>query len=275
MLVKETKEKLEVLGFDVSKLEEAIKSDSEVSLDVPTLYKEKGISAEDQEIFGRNRFESGKSAMSEIKAKELKSNYGIDVEGKDIDKVISAIIDSKVKEVEGSPDERVKALELEKTTLQKRVLTLEGENQTIEKDFNSKLFNITTRDKIKSIIPKDGMKIGQEDLTTLFLNIHSVDKNESGSTVVKKGDQILKNNLEDPIKLEDAVNSFIDSGSYRVKNGMGGDDGNGGSSSTAKFSNTNEFIDYANKNGIDPMSAEGQKILADGKADDFKPSSRS
>jgi hypothetical protein len=40
MLNKETENKLKVLGFDVSKLTEAIKADQEVSLDVPTLFTE-------------------------------------------------------------------------------------------------------------------------------------------------------------------------------------------------------------------------------------------
>ena len=89
MLNQETQEKLESLGFVVSELENAIKSEKEESLEVPTLYKEQGMNEEQKRIFGNNRFDEGKKAMSEIKAKEIKSTYGIEMDGKNIDEVIT------------------------------------------------------------------------------------------------------------------------------------------------------------------------------------------
>ena len=113
MLPKETKDKLVALGFDVSKLEEAVKSEDEQSLDVPTLYSEQQYND-----FGGNRFKEGKNAFSEIKAKEIRDKFKLQTESKDIDEVMNGIIEMKIAEVNKDPDERVKALKSDKESLQ-------------------------------------------------------------------------------------------------------------------------------------------------------------
>ncbi len=276
MLNQETKDKLQGLGFDVSKLEEAVKADEEKSLEVPTLFKEQGITEEQKNTFGTNRFEEGKRAMSEIKAKEFKTKFGVDMDGKDLDSVVNEIIKVKVKEQAGDPDKRVETLTQEKETLQGTILKLQEEATKKETEFSSKLFNIGVREQIKGIIPSEGMKVGQDDLTTLFLNGYGVTKDESGRTIVKKGEEVIKDKTTlEPLELKQVVNTFIDQGNYKIKNGMGGDDSSGsGGSDIPKFKNTNEFMDWAKTNGQNPMSPEAQKVLAENKADDFQLSSR-
>ena len=175
MLSKETKETLQGLGFDVSMLEQAIKADEEVSLEVPTLYKDKGITEDEKKIFGNNRFEEGKKAMSEIKAKELKSAYGVEIEGKDLDTVIGKIVDVKVAELDKEPNERIKALQSDNDALKKNLEALTEEKSSLEQNFNNKLFNFEARNTVISSLPKEGLKISQDDLTDLFFNRHRVD----------------------------------------------------------------------------------------------------
>lgn len=276
MLNQETKDKLQGLGFDVSKLEEAIKADDEKSLDVPTLFTEQGITEDQKVTFGNNRFEEGKKAMSEIKAKDMKSRFGIDLDTKDLDTVVDKVIEAKIKENSGDPDKRVETLTQEKETLQGTITRLQKEAQDKEVEFSSKLFNIGIRDEIKRIIPVEGMKVGQEDLTTLFLNGHGVTKDETGRTIVKKGEEVLKNETTlEPLELKHVVNTFLDQGNYKIKNGMGGDDSSGaGGSDIPKFKNTNEFMTWAKDKGLNPMDPGPQKILAENKADDYQMSSR-
>ncbi len=277
MLNQETKDKLQGLGFDVSKLEEAVKADEEKSLEVPTLFKEQGITEDQKITFGNNRFEEGKNAMSEIKAKELKSKFSIEMDGKNLDSVLDEIIKVKVKESSGDPDKRVETLTTEKETLQKTILKLQQDAQAKESEFSSKLFNIGVREQVKALIPSEGMKVGQEDLTTLFLNGHSVAKDETtGRTIVKKGEEVLKDATTlEPLELKQVVPTFLDQGNYKIKNGMGGTDTSGsGGSDIPKFKSTDEFMTWAKGRNLNPMSSEAQKILAENKAEDYQMSSR-
>lgn len=267
MLHKETKEKLEGFGFDVSKLEEAIKSDSEVQLEVPELKKqddlEGWLSPEQKQEFGNNRFQEGKTAMSEIKAKELKEKFQIDVEGKDLDNVINSYVELREKKAANGNSEWLD----EKKKLQSTIQAMQEDLSNKDREFNDKLFNIDVRNKIMSEMPKDAV-LSAEDLTTLMLNKYTP-KNDNGSTVFFKGDTKLKDNVENPLSIKDVVSQFITEGNYKKPDGMGGGD-TGGGSSTQKFKNTEEFYKYCEKNGIEPNGSEGQKLLSENKAEDFK-----
>ena len=270
MLKQETKDALQGLGFDVSKLEEAVKAEDEMSLEVPTLFKEKGITEDEKIIFGNNRFKEGQNAMSEIKAKDIRSKYGIEIDSKDLETVVDAVITAKVKENSGDPDKRVETLTKEKETLQSTILKLQDDAKARESKHSSEMFNFKVREQIKGLVPTEGMKVGQEDLTTLFLSGHGVTKDDSGRIVVEKGGEVLKNATTlEPLELKTVVNTFIDQGNYKIKNGMGGDDEDGGGSDIPKFKNADEFMTWAKANGKNPMSPEAQKVLAENKAEDY------
>lgn len=266
MLTQETKDTLVAYGFDVSKLEEAIKAESEVSLDVPTLKTEtefnQMISEDDKVTFGNNRFEEGKKAMSEIKAKELKQKHGLDVEGKDLDKVIDAFTQKKLNESGAKPAEWAQ----EKATLQERITTAEQKLSDKEAEFTEKLSNIENRNHVFALIP-DNTIIPKEDLVTLFNTRYRI-ATEDGRTVIYKGSEKLQDNRLEPLPLKDVVSTFLDEGKYITANGMGGGDGgSGGGGSSAKFKTLTEFEDWckAQDPPINPMSEEGNKILAERK----------
>lgn len=264
MLNKETKDGLVALGFDVSKLEEAVKSDTDQSLDVPNLKTEddfsKLISVEDQNTFGNNRFNEGKGAFSEIYAKELKKTHNLDMEGKDLGKVIDAIMANKVKELGGTQEEWSN----EKKTLQQKIA--DGEKNLLDKtaEFQLKLSSIDNVNEVKSLIP-DKTIIPRDDLVTLFNTRYRIAK-EDGRTIIYKGSEKLQDSRLEPLALKDVVASFIDEGKYLTVAGMGGGGGGGGGSS-AKFKTLTEFEDYCDKQDpkINPMSEEGQKLLKEKK----------
>jgi len=260
MLNKETEDKLKVLGIDVSKLTEAVKADDEVSLEVPTLYTE-----EQKNSFGSNRFAEGKTAMSEILAKDVKKKLGIEAETKDIFQVIEIFGENKVKEL-GKPNEMLEVLKKEKEALQGKVTELTGLNEKTQKEFNDKLFGVELKAQLSTIIP-ESTKIPKEDITTLFLNTYRVSKDDTGRTVVFKGNEVLKDSLLNPLELKTVLNTFIDEKKLIQKSGMGGEDRGGGSAS--KFTNMSEFMTYCEKNQIEPMGKEGQAMLSANKAENF------
>lgn len=264
MLNQETKDKFVTLGFDVSKLEDAVKSETDQSLDVPTLKTEdefsKLISEDDKKTFGNNRFNEGKGAFSEIYAKELKKKHNIDIDGKDLDKVIEAIMDNKVKELGGKPEEWAN----EKKTLQQKILDADKNLLDKTAEFQLKLSNIDNVNEVSSLIP-DKTIIPKEDLVTLFNNRYRIAK-EDGRTIIYKGSEKLQDSRLEPLALKDVVSSFIDEGKYLTVEGMGGGAGGKGGGS-AKFKTLIEFEDYCEKQEpkINPLSEEGQKLLKEKK----------
>jgi len=261
MLNKETEEKLKVLGFDVSKLTEAIKAEDEQSLEVPKLF------TESQNLdFGKNRFDEGKNAMGEILAKDIKKNFNIESDSKDVNEVVKLYGENVLSAANIKPDEKYNNLEKDYKEIQGKLEKSMESNSNLEKEYKTRLFGVQTKTKISSLIPEK-TKIPKEDITTLFLNNYSVDTDEEGRTVVKKGNEILKDGVLNPLSLETVLNTFLDERKYVEKSGMnGGDRGAGGSS---KFKNISEFNAYCEKNNIEPMGAEGQALLSKNKEANF------
>jgi hypothetical protein len=268
MLDQETKDKLESLGFDVSKLTDAVKSESEQSLDVPNLKTEeefKGmLSDEDRDAFGRNRFEEGKRAFSEIKAKEYKEKYGVSIDGKDLDKVVEAHIEAKIKESSTGNTDWIN----EKKKLQESISEAESKLAEKDKEYKQKLFNIEVRTDILNNIPNE-VTTPKEDIADLFLLRHRVAQ-EDGRTVYYKGDEKLQDKKLDPLGTKDLIASFIDERKYIPNGGMGGSGGSGaqGGRSTVNFKKLSEFQEWCKTQEgelSNPMSPEAQKVLAERK----------
>lgn len=272
------KEALKVLGFDPDKLESAAKSEKEETIEVPKLeFKENKVvigssevelkdwlSPEAKQTFGTNRFEEGKKAMSEIKAKELKEKLGVSVDGKDLDKVVEAYGEMKLKEA-SKGGEWVE----EKKKLQGKLTEAEKKAQQIEQDYSKKLFNIELRSEIMGLIPDD-TTLPKSDLVDLFMLRRSA-TNEDGKTIwTKNGEKITDSKL-DPLGTKEVVSSFLDEGQYIKKAGMGGGDGggSGGSSDGKNFKSLAEFNKWcATQEGDlkNPMSEKAQSYLRENKA---------
>lgn len=264
MLPEETQEQLSKYGFDVSALTNALRSEEVVNVDVPQLYTEKGFTQDELTVFGKNRFDEGKTAMSEILAKSFKTQYELDVEGKDINKVFEAYGEKKFNEAKPSDDN--KELLNNFKSLQAKYSELEQEKEGLKQDFESKLFKTNIKSTLTSHIPKE-VSLATDKVINLYMMDHDL-KNHDGSTVVAKDGEVIKDKLLNPVPIADHFKSWIDESGLMKKQGMGGKDNNSGSTVT-KFKNMNEFMDYAKKNSIEPMSSEGMSFLSENKADDF------
>jgi len=264
MFNKETSEKLQGLGFDVSKLTEAAKADDEQGLDVPAHLKtadEIGKLKTDEQYttFGANRFNEGKTAFSEIKAKELKETHKIDIDGKDIDAVIDAMIEAKVKETGETPKEWA----TDKKKLQDALKHEQEARKTDNTTYSQKLRTFEQRGAVSSLVDtKKETKIAKSEVIDLFFLQHHAEIID-GRTVWFKGEDKLIDDALEPIKTEAVFAAFMDSGNYYVGSGMGGDDDNDGSGSSGKFKSLVAFTAYCEKNKINPASEEGQKLLKD------------
>lgn len=240
MLVEETIEKLNVLGLDVSKLTEAIQAEDEVSLDVPELYTKDQL---DQ--FGSNRFTEGKTAMTEILAKSYAEKLELEVPDSDR-KNLDKVIELYGNKVQSSASKNSEEWQQEKQSLQAKLQAEQDAKTKLENDFKTKLFNIEVTAEANKLIP-DNTTIAKDDINTLFFNRHSIEIDEQGRKVVKQGDKILKDNLENPISLEQAIKDFT--APYLSKGqGVAGKDETSGSS--ARFKDYNKYLEYCENNGL-------------------------
>ena len=257
MLNQETKDSLSKLGFDVSKLEEAIKAESEQSLEVPKLFTEedtKGMLTEEQKsTFGKNRFEEGKKAVSEILAKQYKDKFSLDIEGKDIDTVVQAVHDK------GLASGNDKDLSGRFKNLQEKYTILEKDFGEYKSNTESQRAMDSQRFKLLGALSGKETTMAHDDLVDFYLMKNKLEV-QNGSVVVLRDGQVVKDNLESPVEPSVDLLAWVDKKDLMKKSGMGqGDKGSGGSSGT--FSDVDEAYNYLVDNNIDPMSPEGIKIV--------------
>lgn len=265
MLNEENKAKLAEMGFEVDTFIDAVSSSEEVSIEIPTLYKDKGHSNDDLTSFGKNRFEEGKKAAYEMRAKAYKEQYGIDIDGKDLDKVVEAIKQQGFSEAK--PDEGAKELKDNFTQLQNRYSELEKQFSEKDKEIENERFKLNLRKELETAINGQKTKIGKDEIIDLFLLRNKIDRDNGQAVLVENG-EVKKDNLLNPIKIQDHFKAWFDSKEFASKEGMGGGDSGGGSAAT-KFSNASEFMDWCAKTGKEPsyaMSEEGQKYYLANKA---------
>jgi hypothetical protein len=126
-----------------------------------------------------------------------------------------------------------------------------------EKDIANEALN----NKILQHLPEK-LRIDKSDALIVMRSALSFDKNESGQTVIKKGDKEYLNPVGEPESLENVVKLFSEEKKWLKGNGgMGGDNRN--PSNTPSGYTPENARKYIIEKGIAPTSAEGLKLYAE------------
>lgn len=236
MLKKEVKIKLKALGFDVDKLEAAVKADDEQDFAIPEINNltPEQLAERDKNTIAAAKpdiFATGKKAGLEIAGKAFVKKYGLeDVDVNDPDKIITAL-DAKVVKGDSGLQEQIKLLQKDKETL---AAAVESEKT------NSKALQFDT-DLITNF---PANRSGLTDKEFLMLTKGSLQFEEiEGVRVVKKDGQVLRDTkTQAPIPVKDAINSLFTErkwiGEASGGGGRGGGDnsGSGGGAGLKTFS---------------------------------------
>jgi hypothetical protein len=279
MLTEQQKSDLKVLGLDVAKLEEAVKSESAISLDVPKLEMKEGkvklgsteiemkdwLSPDQKEAFQKNvrneGFEEGKKAIGEIAAKVIKKDHGLDFEGKDIDTAVKMIVDKKLEGLGGDQKE----WEQEKATLQENLKKEKERADNLERENSEKSHIFEVRGKLGKLTGEiKGKKLIDDDLVQdLFLQTYTPAQKDGRTVWKNKQGEIIKDQSTlNPLGIDEIFPSWVDSQRWLDKSGIEGSDNSpAGGSNNGKFKNTKEFREYCKKNDLNPVSPEAQTIL--------------
>lgn len=216
-----------------------------------------------------NSYKEGAVFGTEKLVKSFKKVNDLDFEGKikyddkgliDFDGLASHItnpLNEKVKSQTSKPSEELKEWQDKYNTLKSTYETEKGQYENKVNELSSTLKNYSIDNKLGSVIPElTGIK--KEHAKMIFKSEYQIEDKE-GMLIAKKGNEIVKDKLGNPLPINDLFNTFAASNNWLKTPGREGNNEPGASSS--KFKSNDEAIRYIKENNIDLFSEEGKAIL--------------
>ena len=210
------------------------------------------MSEEDKATMIGNYKEDFETAGREKVLKELRDNAGLEYEGvKDPNNFISNL-SAKVKadalkEASIEPDKKVESLNKDLDILRQQNQEYQNKFTQLENDYQLKESRRKQDSSILGFMPEK-TTLPKDDLLTLFNVKYEVETTENG-TVIKKGGEVLKDELRNPLSLDKVVSDF--SASYIGKPDGGAakpdDVGNAKAGSYEAFEKRNEQYRYKSR----------------------------
>ena len=267
MLKQEDKDKLKALGFDVSALENAVKSETETAITLPTgqFISDDLLSTRDNnniETGKRTGKEEGKRIGFEIAHKTLIDKFGLkDVAKTDETNKIIDVLQTVVSSGDSGLKKQVDDLLKDKTDLSTEI-------DTLKKNHESTIFEFDLLSKL----PKERETIlsDKEYLALIKPNIEEVD----GIKGLKINGEVLRDTkTRSVVPIDKAVNQLFDSRGWIKKDagnaGRGAGDDNKGGGGYRTYSDAEKA--YIAKNGEDSnLGVKYQAYIAElAKSPDF------
>lgn len=239
----------------VEELTKALESESD-TFDFPQLHIR---STEEEETFKSNLLENAKSeqikAGMEIQIKNLKKATGIEFEGKDPEKFISEYKKQILDEAKIEPNKKISELETSLGKLREQLSVKDSKISDLESSFSKR----ETELEAQSYIPQLSESIGltQKEATSLFFNNHEVKDGQ-----VYRNGELLKDNLEKPLTLKDAVSNFVSERKWTEiqPSGRGGGAGTG-SGGTGDKKTLEDYENTLKEKGLSKGSVEANALL--------------
>lgn len=185
----EQKKIAKLLKLDETKFAEALKSDKEVALEIPELsfFTSEELSTRDtnQKKLG---YTEGKDAGLEIFIKEQRTKHGLDFEGKDPDKFVTAFQAKILADAKIEPNQKLQEKDAVIAKLQTNI-------QEFEKKYNAeaqRVKQLGTKSKLLSVIPS-GLPVDQEEVL-LSAQARGIvfEEDESGKIVAKRNGEVIR-----------------------------------------------------------------------------------
>lgn len=243
---------------DVKAFTEALQSESDTDFNLDTdnlIVRTKDEDSQLREnIINEAKPDIWKQA-TEIQIKDMKKEIGLDFEGKKPEDFISNFKSKVLSEAKVEPNKKIEELE---SSLGKLRSQLEEKDSAF-----SELQTNIEQDKVKfkaqSLIPELSNGLTRDEATSLFFMKHEI--KEDG---VYKDGQKLKDNLENPLSLEDSVKSFVQEKGWdsRQPSGRGGG-ARGEGETTSIPTNDEEFESYIKEKGWSVGSQEANAVLVE------------
>jgi len=261
-----------VFGKTVEELSSAISNEEEVALNLRL--NGKVHTQEEIDALKKTHTDAG----VEIGSKNLAKALGVELEAgeKDPTKVAAKYREKLTKELEQkfqnpNPTKEYEAAIKKQQELESKYNTLldtyekdkekvkEWEDKYVQQVQESK--RKTVNNKIINSFPEK-MKQDRNDALLIFNNTFSIEENEEGKTVIKRGDTLVQNAVGDPETLENVVKGFTEEKKWIKVAGMGGDATGGNGVSQPKGLTAEQAQKYVEEKGLEPMGDEGLKLMS-------------
>jgi len=260
MLKKEQEEYLkDTFGMDLETLKTALTSEDEVEVTYKsgTFLDDEGLEKLKSTV-SKTAYNDGKTAGVEIKAKELKEKFGYDVEGKDLDKLFEFHGNKILESAKVEPNKKVSELSESLKNLQKQYELDISEREGKITSLESEKKQIKSNNDLLREIPEGLIGINSNQFATLAKSEYNFEYDDNGNFVAKKGDKILKDKLENPLKVKDVLSEFATVNKWFASGGRGGGNEAG---TPSGFETMNDVMKHLHTNKIQPMSPEGQELI--------------
>jgi hypothetical protein len=204
----------------------------------------------------------GQTIGYDFAMKDLKKDFGIDIEGKDRETIVKTINDTILSKAKIEPNKKITELETSLSNLQKQYETdLTLKTKEIE-TYKNNLKTVSIVSELQKNTPEiKGLNVNQ--FMTLARSEFEFDFDENNSLIAKKAGQPIKDKMERPIPVKDILTDFATQNGWFGSPGRGGNNQNGNQSD---FKTINDVYRHMEQNKIDPLSAEGVKLI-----ENFKP----
>ncbi len=249
----ETKEALKKLGFDVEKLETAIKADDETDFTLPTInnLSEDDLTTRDENS-KKEGIKEGKKTGIAIATKAVADKFGITETLNTPDELVVKLNANFAKGDDGLK-EQVKLLQAD-------IATVKVEKETAVKEAKQATFDMTLITKF----PANRSKLMTDaEYLNSFKMSHQIEEAD-GATVVKRNGEILRDAAtKSPLNIDAVIPGYFDERKWVDAEGGGGgrggdDKNNNGAGGIKKLS---QFVENWEKEGKNPMSPEFQTAL--------------
>lgn len=253
---------IKVDGEDITpeKLIEMQTAEAEFEIEAPNVFLMDNEQLADlKSNLKKTAYEEGKGAGSEMFAKDLKRKFNIEAEGKTVDTLYKHVNSKVLADAGKEVEPKIRELETSLEALQKKYETDVSAKEDQLKGYEAKLKDASLTSMLVQQAPQGLTGIKPSQAVTLFKAEHQLDFDENGGVVIKKNGTVLKDDLEKPLNYNEVFNSYLKQNNWLGAEGRGGKDDPGGTST--EFKTVDDAFKHMEAKGIDPGSAQGQKLL--------------
>ena len=232
-------------GIAADVLATAISDEQEQDLELPEgRFLKSDDEAQLLDNHGKQRYDAGRS-------KALKDAF----EGKSKDDFLNEFRASVLEEAEVEPNKKVEDLQKSLTDLQTKYQDDIEAKDLIISEKDSRLKRVETTSQIQAFLPDLIEGIDNNTAITMFNSTHEI--KEDG---IYRNGQLLKNDLQSPLELKDAVESFISERKWKKGKIQGHGDKKPGNNGAVPKTYA-EFQQYCESKGISEGSSEAKEYL--------------
>jgi hypothetical protein len=243
-------------GADV--LQKAIDSEDEQSLEFieGSFVSDGDLKATKLKVRNEGKVE-GQTIGYDFAMKDLKKDFGIEIEGKDRKIIGTAIKTNILADANKKPDAKILELETSLSNIRTEFGTEKKAWETAETSYKGQLKDVSIMSELRKHTPEiKGLNMNQ--FTTLVKSEYSFDL-EDGVLIAKKNGQPVKDKMEQNIPVKDILTDYATQNGWFNSNGRSG--GNEQGSNKGDFKTINDVYKHMETNNIQPNSPEGEKLI--------------